>query len=457
MTAKTQRHRNGGLRKVCDCPRKNWAKCPHGWQYNFKPRGGKPYRLSLDKVLGRHVALKTEAEDEAAKLRAAILDGSFGAEEPAVANLTLTQLLDLYDRRYLQIERAASAKNLKYQMATITSTALPFPTGGTKRFGDWCVLDITTDVVEQYREIRRAVGLAASNRDLSFLRAMFSWAVLKGYLERTPFKRASEVAIKLRRELPRSRRLQGDEAERLLAACGTSHLRSVVEAALETAMRRGEITSLQWAQVEGLTIDPDGRMSWGARPVIVITAVKAKTRVERKIPISTRLRAILEGLRLDSNGKPHPPDAYLFGDVTGGRVAGFQRAWHRAILKAHGVKPVYTATANLNAASRAALEKVDLHFHDLRREAASRWADAGIPLSIVQRWLGHSNIAQTSTYLSGTPAGEFEALQRYEAQRARVQPCATEVGTGGLCPPPATTGREETLNETASDRQMTIM
>jgi integrase len=455
---KATRHANHGLRKVCDCPRRSWAKCPHGWQFNYKPKGGKPYRLSLDKVLGRHVALKSEAESAAAKLRAAIDDGSFGAEQPAVANLTLTQLLALYDKRYLQAERSASARNLGYQMKVIANTELPYPTGGTKPFGEWLAVDVSTDAIEQYREARRAAGLATCNRDLSFLRACFSWAVRVAVLERTPFKRNGEAVVRLARELPRSRRLQGDEAARLLAACGTSHLRWTVEAALETAMRRGEITSLQWAQVEGLDVSADGKtMTWGARPVIVITAVKAKTRTERKIPISTRLRAILEGLRLDPNAKPFGGNAYVFGNAVGEQVACFQRAWHRAILKANGVRPVYTGTANLTAECRKELERIDLHFHDLRREAASRWADAGIPLSIVQRWLGHSNVAQTSTYLSGTPAGEFEALQRYEAQRAVVQRCATEVGTGGQMPLPATTERERNPNETASDRQMTIM
>jgi integrase len=37
----------------------------------------------------------------------------------------------------------------------------------------------------------------------------------------------------------------------LLAAC-SPHLRSIVECALETGMRRGEILSLQWRQVEGM-------------------------------------------------------------------------------------------------------------------------------------------------------------------------------------------------------------
>ena len=52
--------------------------------------------------------------------------------------------------------------------------------------------------------------------------------------------------------------------------------------------------------------------------------------------------------------------------------------------------------------------KIDgLHFHDLRREVGSRWMDAGVPLATIQRWLGHHNISQTSTYLAGSGGGTW--------------------------------------------------
>jgi hypothetical protein len=54
---------------------------------------------------------------------------------------------------------------------------------------------------------------------------------------------------------------------------------------------------------------------------------------------------------------------------------------------------------------------------DLRREAGSRWLDAGVPLHVIQRWLGHANISQTSTYLAVTDQGQHEAMARFDAQR----------------------------------------
>src|SRR5216684_4319923 len=73
----TKRHDNNGLRKLCDCPRRNWPKCSHDWYFNFKPRGGKPWRFSLDVEIGRRMKSKGDAEAEAAPIRADILAGTF--------------------------------------------------------------------------------------------------------------------------------------------------------------------------------------------------------------------------------------------------------------------------------------------------------------------------------------------------------------------------------------------
>lgn len=84
--------------------------------------------------------------------------------------------------------------------------------------------------------------------------------------------------------------------------------------------------------------------------------------------------------------------------------------------------------------------------------------DAGVPLGTIQRWLGHSNILQTSTYLAGTAASEHDAMRQYEAHRESLcNGCATDDETGGRKSPAAAEEHEETLNNTAGDREPTIM
>ncbi|HYB96410.1 MAG TPA: tyrosine-type recombinase/integrase [Vicinamibacterales bacterium] len=75
------------------------------------------------------------------------------------------------------------------------------------------------------------------------------------------------------------------------------------------------------------------------------------------------------------------------------------------------------------ACRRTRLE--DLHFHDLRREAGSRWLEGGVPLQTVRDWLGHTNVAQTSTYLASTLQGQHDVMARFEQVRATLQQSAT--------------------------------
>lgn len=49
-----QRRKNEGLRKLCECSARVWAKCPHPWHFNFK-WAGETYRFSLDRRVGRLV------------------------------------------------------------------------------------------------------------------------------------------------------------------------------------------------------------------------------------------------------------------------------------------------------------------------------------------------------------------------------------------------------------------
>lgn len=441
------RRKNDGVRKICGCARKRWSECDHSWYFNFQWKG-KAYRFSIDRELNKRIASKTDAEAEAEKLKTAIREGKFRAGGPALESLTLAQLFAEYDRRYLQIHRKPSAKNTKSQVAVISRTILPHPTRGDLAFGEWLVSDISTDAVEQYRELRRAAPIAA-NRDLALLRAMFAWGTSKKrrLVADNPFRDGSQAAIRgISKKTERSRRLEAGEAEALLAACGP-HLRALVEAALETGCRKGELLSLQWTQVRAHDL--------------FLPAQKTKTKRDRTVPISTRLRAILELRKLDADGEEHEPDAYVFGTETGERITTPKRAWERAVLVAHGHKAAYVMkpakveglkpvkTATLTPESRAQLRAIDLHFHDLRREAGSRWQDAGVPLQTIRDWLGHANISQTSTYLASTRQGSQDAMRQYERARA-LQEIANQPGNGGIQQPPTAESQDARQLNTAT-------
>jgi integrase len=99
---------------------------------------------------------------------------------------------------------------------------------------------------------------------------------------------------------------------------------------------------------------------------LFLPATKTKTKADRRIPISSVLRPILERRRLDPAGAIIPSEGYVFGDEIGRPRDSCQTAWEGVFKRA---------------------KITDLHFHDLRREAGSKWMDAGIPLATIQRWL----------------------------------------------------------------------
>jgi integrase len=213
------------------------------------------------------------------------------------------------------------------------------------------------------------------------------------FLAESPFRYKGQVAVSLHNESERRRRrrLEGDEAERLLGACDPvrrnpktkevmkdqplPRLRPIIEAAIETGCRRGELLSLQWWQVKDLD---------GARPHLYLPASKTKTKRDRVVPISTRLKAILEMRRLDPAGKQLPPEAYVFGNALGQRTQSIKTAWTLACR-------------------RAGL--VNFRFHDLRREAGSRWIEGGTVLHEVRDFLGHARVSQTDTFPPGDAHG----------------------------------------------------
>ncbi len=80
----------------------------------------------------------------------------------------------------------------------------------------------------------------------------------------------------------------------------------------------------------------------------------------------------------------------------------------------------------LTAPSRAVLDAIDLHFHDLRHEGGSRLLEAGRPLHHVQHMLGHANLSQTSTYLNVTRLGLHESMRRFEQSAAGCNPVAID-------------------------------
>ena len=84
-----------------------------------------------------------------------------------------------------------------------------------------------------------------------------------------------------------------------------------------------------------------------------------------------------------------------------------------AVLKAHGVDPRWRKGAykDLSTDCQQRFRDINLHWHDLRHEYASRLVERGVPLAQVRYFLGHASILTTERYDN----------QRLEALQAAVE------------------------------------
>jgi len=202
----------------------------------------------------------------------------------------------------------------------------------------------TTEDFAAYRDERlRKIKETTLKRELSPLKNMFEVARDEWQL---PIR--ENPLNKLRLTIPlnrRERRLKVGELERIKDAarqCRNHLILPLVLFALETAMRRGEILSLKWDQV-----DLERR---------TLLLPQTKNGHSRIIPLNTRAVGLLKSLpKSDERVFPISANAVRL-------------TWER-VRKRAGV--------------------TDLHFHDLRHEAISRFFELGLSVPEVALISGH--------------------------------------------------------------------
>ena len=235
---------------------------------------------------------------------------------------------------------------------------------------------------------------------LGRLKAFFNWAIDREYLKESPAQRVHK-----RREFERERRLEPGEEERLRALTKDDWLwRLRIVAALETGCRIGEILNVQFKQLR-----------WDLNELHVSNRTTKGLRT-RYLPLSQELRAMLE-LRHDPDGEEFTPDAYVFGNEVGERLKNYQKASSTLRLRAIAHGPHWGPNGRFLPCCREQLRKMNLHMHDLRREAGSRLLERGADLHTVQLFLDHANISTSSRYLKPSKLALHTTIQRIDAQR----------------------------------------
>ena len=239
------------------------------------------------------------------------------------------------------------------------------------------------------------------NKELGLLSRVIEAAIQDwGYdLRENPVKRIR----KPKSNDARDRRLRGPEEEYLLRAARPEQQRgyhnhparntsmeAILILAIETAMRRSEITRLQWQHVfedEGYALLKDTKNGDG-----------------REILLTGRASETLKGLREASPGEhvsPYTNEA-------------IRQAWPRILTRA---RQTYRADCEANCEEPDPTLFTNLTFHDLRHEAISRMADkTGWDPNRLATFSGHRSLTSLKRYVHNSRDLLIRELRAFESK-----------------------------------------
>ncbi len=222
-------------------------------------------------------------------------------------------------------------------------------------FGAKSLDRITPAQVERWFERYSRTAPGGANRDLDILNQIMNYAVACGHVEASPARH-----IKRNRRPALTRFLSREEVARLhgvldaLTRKGDQQQADMIRLLLLTGCRKGEIMGLHWTEVR------DG----------MLALADSKTG-PRTVPLGSRARAILER-------QPRGESPFVFpSPLDPSRPRADLAFWYR-IRREAGI--------------------ADVRLHDLRHTMATHAVMNGVPVPVVSRLLGHSNVQMTMRY-----------------------------------------------------------
>ena len=306
---------------------------------------------------------KKQAEKAEAKIRLEIYEGKFGTEAGS------TRMIDFINEIYLPWSRAnkRSCRDDELNCRVLSDY-----------FGGKSFTQISPLVIEKFKRDRKDTETrykrprkpASVNRELATLSRVFSLAMDNGIVSNNPCRKVR----KLREDNQRKRYLSVGEEKALMAVLigRRAHLAPLVQLAIHTGMRRGELLGLRWQNVDFI------------RGVIHVT--QTKTNRDRDVPMNSAVKRILLDLQRESEGQ----EFVFVSGKTGVNLTDVKKGFASACTDA-GIK--------------------DFKFHDLRHTAGTRLADSGADAFTIAEILGHATLQMTKRYTHATDLRKREAVE----------------------------------------------
>ena len=295
---------------------------------------------------------KRQAETVLKKRMVQVAENRF-LEVEKCEKIRFEEMTELYLENYSKPNKKSSRRDV-----TSINNLEPF-------FAGKYLHEITPLDMEKYKRRRRGkVSNATVNREVACLKHIFTKAIEWGIVQKNPGKK-----VKLLQERnTRLRYLDEKEIRRLYDACA-EHLKPIVIVALNTGMRKEEILSLKWKDLD-----------YRSRTISILDTKNGES---RELPMNDIVYRAL----LDIGKKTGGP--WVFCKKNGERYGNVRKAFG-------------------GARKRAGI--VDFRFHDLRHTFASHLVMAGVDLRTVQELLGHKSFEMTLRYAHLSPEHKKAAL-----------------------------------------------
>jgi len=216
---------------------------------------------------------------------------------------------------------------------------------------------------------------ATINRELAALKRMYNLAVKNGKLAKShvPYIKS------LKERNIREGFFSHQESLELLDVL-PAFLRPLATTAYYTGMRKNELLSLTWGQID---LD-DGQ--------IILRADDTKNEQPRKIPLYGELREVLEEHK-SNRDRDFPDCSWVFFTPEGNRITSFRRAWERACKEA-GCPGRF--------------------FHDFRRTAIRNLVRAGVPEKVAMEISGHKTRSVFERYNIVSEEDKEQAMRKLD-------------------------------------------
>jgi len=327
----------------------------HGWRY------GVDYKDARGRRIRRIIGTRAEASLALTKILAALLEGTYVAPTHREAPLTMGALRDRH------LERGASRGKASLRDDRARWVLIVEHFGEDQLVGALITRDIeafASWLGKQRSQKRKPFSRSTKNKILAVLRAGLRLAQREGLIDTIP-----HVGLAPEPE-PRDRVASPAEIEALVEAATYPPLRLAIVLAVETGMRRGEICSITWDQVD---------LEQGQ---LRLAADQTKTREGRWIILTPRA---VEALR----------EAPREGDRVIARCA-----------------PTTITSLFRRLCRRLRIE--DLNFHDLRHTFATDLRRRGVDLATIKVALGHRRWETTLRYQTVNTEDLRRALSKRE-------------------------------------------